>query len=282
MCSSCGICKIISKNRGSTMSAIDIITIVLSLVALAITIIGFFASLKFYRDGSQMQSQAHDALSKIEEKTSTIQSQVGGMFDKTLNAALGITNQFEIKQQQSSLQEPTGASLGVTSSTSLSGAVALAKGIEKEEEHASSVLRYFTFKLMRITDVNEANARALFNLGGGQGFNLFDGTSGIIFFGYFPNLDPVDIVARVRTLFTNIELSYKRVKENPDNQLAEAAIRLLDLISIELLIPENISAERLRNKIDEYQPTIRKITITLYSAGELEAKVAEEYEKMKI
>lgn len=264
------------------MSPIDIITIVLSLVALAITIIGFFASLKFYRDGSEMQSQARDALSKIEEKTSTIQTQVGGMFDKTLNAALGISNQLEIKQQQSNLQESTSTSLGMTSSISPSGAVALAKGIEKEEEYASLVMRYFTFKQMRLTDVNEANARAVFNLGGGQGFNLFDGTSGIVFFGFFQALDPVDIVSRVRTLFTNIELSYRRVKENPEKQLAEAALHLLDLISVELLIPEKVSVERLRNKIDEYQPTMRVITITLYGVSELEAKVAEEYEKMKI
>ena len=71
------------------MGAVEIITIVLSLVALIVTVIGFFASLKFYRDGVEMQAQAARVLSKIEERASAIQSQVGGMFDKTLDAALG-------------------------------------------------------------------------------------------------------------------------------------------------------------------------------------------------
>ncbi|PSL12648.1 hypothetical protein CLV44_1166 [Marinobacterium halophilum] len=70
----------------STMS--DVFSIILSVVALIVTIIGFFASLKFYRDGVQLQNSANDALSKLEEKTKNIQDQIVGMFDKTLDAAI--------------------------------------------------------------------------------------------------------------------------------------------------------------------------------------------------
>ena len=66
----------------------DIITMIIAIVALSITIIGFFASLKFYRDGVKLQGLANDALVKIEEKTNSIQTQVGGMFDKVLDAAI--------------------------------------------------------------------------------------------------------------------------------------------------------------------------------------------------
>lgn len=58
-------------------------------MSLTITIVGFFASLKFYRDGVQLQQSANNALTKLEEKTEFIQTQVGGMFDKTLDAAIG-------------------------------------------------------------------------------------------------------------------------------------------------------------------------------------------------
>ena len=68
---------------------INIIAIILSLVALAVTVVGFFASLKFYRDGMDLQSGANDALVKISEKADSIHSQVGGMFDKTLDALIG-------------------------------------------------------------------------------------------------------------------------------------------------------------------------------------------------
>lgn len=83
---------------------VDVLAIVLSVVSLIITVIGFFASLKFYRDGTELQQSANNALSKIEEKTQFIQIQVGGMFDKTLNAAIGkreiLSDEFEQLNQQ--------------------------------------------------------------------------------------------------------------------------------------------------------------------------------------
>ncbi|MBU1370072.1 MAG: OST-HTH/LOTUS domain-containing protein [Bacteroidetes bacterium] len=65
-----------------------ILSIILGIVALIITVVGFFASLRFYRDGMNLQEKATNALTKIEEKTSSIQTQIGGMFDKTLDAAI--------------------------------------------------------------------------------------------------------------------------------------------------------------------------------------------------
>src|SRR5882672_12676261 len=69
------------------------LAITLSVVSLIITVVGFFASLKFYRDGVELQRAANEALTKLEEKIGFIQTQVGGMFDKTLEAAIG---KFEI------------------------------------------------------------------------------------------------------------------------------------------------------------------------------------------
>ncbi|HBL74605.1 MAG: hypothetical protein A2W90_00200 [Bacteroidetes bacterium GWF2_42_66] len=69
-----------------------IVSLVLGLVALIVTIIGFFASLKFYRDGVALQDSATKALAKIEEKTSTIGQQVTDMSGKMLDA---VTNKGE-------------------------------------------------------------------------------------------------------------------------------------------------------------------------------------------
>ena len=80
-----------------------ILAINLSVVALIVTVLGFFASLKFYRHGINLQQGANDALAKIEEKASSIQSQVGGMFDKTLEAA--IANKQQISTDFNAINE---------------------------------------------------------------------------------------------------------------------------------------------------------------------------------
>lgn len=91
-----------------TISLADLIglaSLILSVVALVVTIIGFFASLKFYKDGVALQDSATKALAKIEEKTNTIGQQMTGMFDKTLDAAINnkgnqITQDFEDTTEQ--------------------------------------------------------------------------------------------------------------------------------------------------------------------------------------
>lgn len=75
-------------------TVIDILSITLAVVALFVTIIGFFASLKFYREGVKLQDSANKALIQIAEKTQYIESQVGGMFSKILDAAIGKKNQM--------------------------------------------------------------------------------------------------------------------------------------------------------------------------------------------
>jgi peptidoglycan hydrolase CwlO-like protein len=57
-------------------------------VALVITTIGFFASLKFYRDGVDLQARANDALTKLEEKTQNIQTQIHSIVDKVIKALI--------------------------------------------------------------------------------------------------------------------------------------------------------------------------------------------------
>ena len=83
---------------------IEIITIVLALLSIIVTTIGFFASLRFYQDGMSLQKQANDAMVRVEEKALSIQTQVEGMFNKTLDAALNkqntIDNSFDTLNEQ--------------------------------------------------------------------------------------------------------------------------------------------------------------------------------------
>ena len=67
---------------------LELLAIILSIVSVTVTVIGFFASLKFYRDGVELQQKANDVLTGLTEKTEAIRGQVTGMFDKTLEAAI--------------------------------------------------------------------------------------------------------------------------------------------------------------------------------------------------
>lgn len=268
------------------MDAIDIITIVLSLVALAVTVIGFFASLKFYRDGVEMQTRATNALAKIEERAAAIQSQVGGMFDKTLDAALGRSNPREAQRQQKELEEaitPAPAAIRPPVVSPSGGAArTIAEDTTSGADLALTAFRYFVFRQLRYTDVSKEPARSVFLLGGGGGFNLFDGIPGVVFFGYFHTLQPEEIVARVRALFTNLELAYKRLGENPQQPQVPEVRRLLDSILVHLLIPEDVDTSKLAGKIDEFQPNARKIAVTLLKPSDIKRMVEEEYRRMRI
>ncbi|HKC64698.1 MAG TPA: hypothetical protein VKB86_13740 [Pyrinomonadaceae bacterium] len=89
---------------------LETVAILLSIISFIVTVLGFFASLKFYRDGVELQKAANEALTKVGEKTESIQAQVGGIFDKTLDAALGrryelSTNFEELEKQLSNTKE---------------------------------------------------------------------------------------------------------------------------------------------------------------------------------
>lgn len=245
-------------------------------MALIVTIIGFFASLKFYRDGVQMQARADRVLAKIEERASAIQSQVGGMFDKTLDAALGRSTPREAERQQSRILASTPEEPGEP-------AVPIAQtGLASNSELAQKTAQFYAFRKMRITDVKDPTARAVFNLGSPGGFNLLDGTGGLLFLGFFADLEAVQIVARVRILFNNLEISYTRLADPAlDPSLRDQAKRLLDQIAVDLLVLDSLDTNGVTRKIDEYQPKERRIAVAIRTPMQIAEAVAGEFRQME-
>lgn len=82
------------------VSALDVIAMVTGLVGTTVTVLGFFASLKFYLAGQRLQATADRAVGAILEKSWSIESRVGGLFEKTLDAAL--THRYTVTQAQAS------------------------------------------------------------------------------------------------------------------------------------------------------------------------------------
>jgi hypothetical protein len=145
-------------------------------------------------------------------------------------------------------------------------------------EHA--VLKYFAFQQMRYTDVSNQESRAIFNLGVDHGFNLFDGLSGIVFFGYFYNISAAEIVARVRFLLANIQTSYVRVGRHQDPLQRQAAIQILDQLSATVLIPEDADSDQIGRKIEDFRPEGSKVPVKIVRPSQIWKFVKSEYEKM--
>ena len=147
-------------------------------------------------------------------------------------------------------------------------------------ELISNVFKFFGFRRMRFSDISDANAQAVFNLGKYQGFNLFDGMPGIAFYGHFADLEPTEIIARVRFLLNNIDLSYHRVREQPESAQRDAAIRTLDRLRIHVLAPEKSPIDEICLKIEDYRPDKLATQVSLHRPSDIESFVRSEYESM--
>ena len=151
--------------------------------------------------------------------------------------------------------------------------------VNTEDKLAHEVIKYFAFKKMRYSDVSNQENRVVFNLGVDYGFNLFDGLPGISFLGYFHELDLSEIVARVRFLLNNIEAAYIRISQNEDLKQKEFGIRIIDQMSITLLVSENADTTILMEKINEYRPEEPKVPVIVVRPSEIRKSVQQEYKK---
>lgn len=153
---------------------------------------------------------------------------------------------------------------------------------KRRAEMSGTITKYFAFKQMRYSDVSNPDTRAVFNLGSMQGFNLFDGVPGITFFGFFWDLDPAEIVARVRFLLNNIDLANGRISEQADSAQRDAAQRILDQLHIEVLVPENAPVVQIKSKIEEFRPEGSNVDVAVLQPSEVERIVRREYENMGV
>ena len=87
----------------NVLKTIDVIAIIVAVVSVVVSVLAFFASIIFFLRGQKLQEKATEALVSIQEKSAAIETQVGGMFDKTLSAA--ISKKDEVSEQFESLQQ---------------------------------------------------------------------------------------------------------------------------------------------------------------------------------
>lgn len=247
---------------------LEIVAIVLSLTSLLVTTLGFFASVRFYKDGMGLQGRASAALTRIEQKTALLEDRFGGVLDRTLDAVF--------KQLPGEVHQDL--RLGRVGPPTQEGAGGEAGGPAPREQLAADALRYYMLEGFRVTDVSSGIPRGLFSLGSPHGFNLLDGREGYVFAGFFPELDGREAAARTVLLLRSLG----QVREGLsalDQQLQEQAEAVLDQLRVDLFVGEEEdeeevaqTVERVRGEIPESPPTrvVRVIQLQRMIAEKLE------------
>jgi hypothetical protein len=147
----------------------------------------------------------------------------------------------------------------------------------------SDVLKYMSFKGLRYSDVtNDPTARVIFQIGSLHGYNLFDGQEQMVFFGYFHEVEAREIVVRVKFLLSGIAVAYKNLERSPDSDLKELAVRILNQLRIEILVPEKADIAKMAAIIDSYQTEVRRIPVLLRHPSEIEDEVKAQYDAINI
>ena len=150
-----------------------------------------------------------------------------------------------------------------------------------ERQNQIKILKYYTIKDMYFTNVTDKTNAAVYGLGWAFGFNLFNGSKGFKFHGYFPEQKPKDVMLNVKQLMKNIGDAHNKVetfKDKPES--FQQAKNILDAISIDLLVAEDAPIEGMSQKITEFQPTNYNIPVNFLRLSDIEADLKKEYDSI--
>ena len=143
-----------------------------------------------------------------------------------------------------------------------------------------NILQYYTLKGLRWSDISVPPYNTMYILGSPMGFNLFDGREEFVFFGYFLEYEPRQIMVNVKLLMKNIVATYERAKAATPSAEVKAALGILDRICIDVLTPENAPIDKMKDKVDDFQADFHKITVRFLRLSDIDEALKQEYESI--
>lgn len=150
-----------------------------------------------------------------------------------------------------------------------------------DEQAEADILKYYTIKGMDLTNVTDKTNGAIYSWGWAFHFNLFNGSEGFKFHGYFPEQRPNEIMFNMKQLMKKISDANDRTEKLKDNPKAfQEARNILDNISIDVLVAEGTPKERMSLTISKFQPKYRDIPFKLLYPSDIKAALEEEYENI--
>lgn len=244
---------------------LEVVAIILGIVSLIITVIGLLASVFFYISGMKTQYQAREALTKIEERLSSVQHQVSGVVGKTLDHVLGRAG-IGSSQPQLPVTPPRPDDAGEA---------------DEPEENAlpyEDIQSYLALQGRVFADVRQENLNAtMFGLGSPASFNLALGSdNAYIYLGLFSGRPARDVVLRLRALLQSLARAHSII-ENTNDAQPIAAWRAMNL-SVELFVADDLEVQDVQQKIARLRESIYDVPVTMLHTHQIRRALENTYD----
>ncbi len=152
-----------------------------------------------------------------------------------------------------------------------------------ERQNQGKILKYYLAKGLRFSDTTDKTNAMIYSLGAPLSFDLFNGPSSFKFHGYFSAQEQNEILFNVKQLMKTIGDAYNRADALKDNSEAfQKAIEILNAISIDVLVADNLPKEIMDQKVAEFQPAHRNITVNFISLDSIETYLEKEYASLDV
>jgi len=145
------------------------------------------------------------------------------------------------------------------------------------------LLKYLSVRGLRVTELNNDDARNLYRLGNFLGFYLLDGAQ-IVYFGIFDAETSKEVVFRVKLLLQNLHQALKLFEEVTSKTMAPDQVTRVETmkerIQVEVLVSNELDRKTMVRKISELVAGFHQFPVSLLTSSDLQQRVDEEYAKI--
>lgn len=145
------------------------------------------------------------------------------------------------------------------------------------------LLKYLSVRGLRVTELNNDEAKNLYRLGNFLGFYLLDGAE-IVYFGIFDAETSKEVVFRVKLLLQNLHQALKLFEEVTSKTMTPDQVARVEAmkgrIQIEMLVSDELDRETMWNKISELTADFHSFPVALHTSADLQQKVDQEYARI--
>ena len=145
------------------------------------------------------------------------------------------------------------------------------------------LLKYLTVRCLRVTQLNNDDARNLYGLGSFLGFYLLDGSE-IVYFGMFDAAAAKEVVFRVKLLLQNLHQALELFDEVTSKTMTPEQITrvrgITARIRVEVLISDELDRAALSERISELTAEYYPFPWRLLVPADLQRRVDEEYARI--
>jgi len=291
---------------GLLQTWLGLASLILANVALAVTVAGFAASVKFYLEGMRSQQAVQKTLAVVDAKVGEVG---GGVLEV---AKLLATGNAAAQQEQVTAEAQGSASGGpelapgteATPGAETQPVAEVAPGVEAspsgekpfpnpmslmaDEQRMRQGAGFTAWRLLELwgylyAATSDPILAQLFQLSLGTGFYLLYGSrQRVLYYGHFYKLkSSTAVVANTRILVERLDGFRRRLLVAPQSVARDFLLYLIGEASVMVLAPEGSNVQGIRGSIEQYQAGDWKLPVTVLTPSELKVRLQREIDAMK-